>query len=56
MQLPAVDLDAASGFHWLPFTKMELQIYSIRHIMMHTGELAEQLGQTGIQVDWVGRA
>ena len=28
----AMILDAASGFDWLPFTKFELQLYSIRHI------------------------
>lgn len=47
--------DDESGFSWLPFTKMELQIYNIRHLQQHTGELMERLGsQANIEVDWVG--
>jgi hypothetical protein len=54
-QMPSLDLDAPSGFDWLPFTKMELQIYSIRHLQHHTGELCERLGGLGeIEVHWVG--
>ena len=37
-------LDAESGFSWLPFGKLELQLYNIRHIQQHTGELMERLG------------
>lgn len=55
-KVPALDLEVASGFHWLPFGKLELQFYNIRHIQQHAGELAERLGtQAGIDVDWVGR-
>ena len=44
-----------SGFSWLPFGKLELQFYSIRHVQHHTGELCERLGTTGdIEVGWVG--
>lgn len=51
----ALDLEAESGFHWLPFDKMELQIYNIRHLQQHTGELCERLGARGdVEVDWVG--
>ncbi|MEM7129129.1 MAG: DinB family protein [Chloroflexota bacterium] len=50
-----VDLEGPSGFEWLPFNKLELQLYSLRHLMMHVGELAGRLGdQEGIDVDWVG--
>lgn len=53
--VPTLDLESESGFHWLPFGKLELQFYSIRHIQQHTGELAERLGAGhGIDVDWVG--
>ncbi|MEM7504955.1 MAG: DinB family protein [Pseudomonadota bacterium] len=53
--IDAVDLQGPSGFEWLPFNKLELQFYSIRHLMMHVGELAGRLGdQQGIDVDWVG--
>lgn len=51
-----LDLDAVSGFHWLPFSKLELQIYSIRHLQQHTGELMERLGtRAGVEIDWIGR-
>lgn len=50
-----LDLKAESGFHWLPFDKLELQIYNIRHIQQHTGELYERLGANeDIEVRWVG--
>jgi hypothetical protein len=49
-----VDLDAPSGFPWLPFSKLELQIYSIRHLQQHVGELSERLGARGdVEVGWV---
>jgi len=44
----------ASGFDWLPFTKFELQLYSIRHIQQHVGELMERLGERAMEIDWVG--
>jgi len=54
-QVDAMDLEAGSGFHWLPFDKLELQLYNIRHIQQHTGELCERLGAHGeIEVAWVG--
>jgi hypothetical protein len=53
-QIGALDPDAPSGFHWLPFNKLELQIYNIRHLQQHAGELYERLGvSNGIEVDWV---
>lgn len=53
-QLATLDPDAPSGFHWLPMNKLELQLYNIRHIQLHVGDLAERLGsQAGIDVAWV---
>jgi len=52
--VPELDLEVASGFHWLPYTKLELQFYSIRHLQQHTGELMERLGPLAEKVDWVG--
>lgn len=53
--IDVLDLGAGSGFDWLPFSKLELQFYNIRHIMQHTGELCERMGeQAGVEVDWVG--
>jgi hypothetical protein len=54
-RVTALDLEAKSGFDWLPFNKLELQIYNIRHIQQHTGELYERLGTSGnIELRWVG--
>lgn len=53
--VPATDLDAPSGFHWLPFDKMELQIYNIRHLQQHVGDLSTLLlTQANLKIDWVG--
>ena len=52
-KVPRLDLDAASGFHWLTFSKFELQLYTIRHIQQHAGELSERLGPDA-GIDWVG--
>lgn len=54
-RVAAVNLAAASGFAWLPFSKLELQIYTIRHLQQHTGELTERLSSRAARaVDWVG--
>lgn len=56
-RLGDLDLDAASGFFWLPFSKCELQFYNIRHIQHHAGQLAERLRQQhDLGVVWVGSA
>ena len=39
----SLNLDAASGFQWLPFNKMELQFHNIRHIQHHVGQLIDRL-------------
>jgi hypothetical protein len=50
----SLDLDAPSGFDWLPFNKLELQFYNIRHLQQHVGELYERLGtKAEIELDWV---
>ena len=53
----SLPLDAESGFYWLKFTRAELHIYSIRHIMDHTGQLAERLRANGVTsgVKWVSK-
>ena len=54
--LPELNLESdESGFSWLPFNKLELQFYNIRHLQQHIGELCERLGtKARIDVDWVG--
>jgi hypothetical protein len=42
-KVPALDLETASGFEWLPMNKLELQFYNIRHTQHHTGQLSERL-------------
>ena len=50
-----LNLEATSGFYWLPFDKLQLQLYNIRHIQHHTGEMCERLGKEGeFEVAWVG--
>jgi DinB superfamily len=56
-RVPVLDLETASGFDWLLFGKLELQLYNIRHLQQHAGELYERLGaKAGIDLDWVGAA
>ncbi len=53
-RIARVDLDAASGFPWLPMNKLELLLYTLRHLQQHTGELMERLGtRAAIDVDWI---
>ena len=48
------DLESESGFYWLPFDKLELQLYNIRHIQQHTGELYERLdAHENIELGWI---
>jgi hypothetical protein len=54
-QVAGLNLEAESGFPWIPFTKQELQFYNIRHLQHHTGELCERLGTlANIDIKWVG--
>lgn len=54
-RLEPLDLEGPSGFFWLPFTKFELQIYNIRHIQHHAGQLIDRLREKQhIGVGWVG--
>ena len=56
-RVAATNLEADSGFSWIPFNKLQLQFYNIRHIQHHTGELYERLGtRADIEVRWVGMA
>jgi hypothetical protein len=55
-KVAASDLEAKSGFNWLPFTALEKHLYNIRHTQLHVGELCERLGQAGIDVGWIGKS
>ena len=53
-KVPALNLAAPSGFHWLPFSKAELQFYNIRHLQHHTGQLVDRLRTVAnVGVGWV---
>lgn len=53
-QVPLQRLEDGSGFSWLPFSKLELQFYNIRHLQHHTGQLIERLRRSAdIGVGWV---
>lgn len=53
--LEAAPLESASGFEWIPFSRLELHLYNIRHLQHHTGQLIERLRTNGIDdTRWVG--
>ncbi|MCC6695534.1 MAG: DinB family protein [Candidatus Hydrogenedentes bacterium] len=53
-RMARTELSAPSGFHWLPFGKLELQFYNIRHIQHHAAQLIERLREdAGIAIEWV---
>ena len=56
VHVPAIALDAPSGFAWLPFTRFELHLYSIRHLQQHVGELMERLGALAGELAWISSA
>jgi hypothetical protein len=52
----ALNLEAESGFEWIKLDKFELQLYNIRHIQHHAGQLIERLrAKENIGVGWVGK-
>ena len=42
VRMRSLDLAAPSGFHRLPCNKLELQLYNLRHLQHHTGQLIER--------------
>ena len=51
-QIPLMKLDAeSSGLA----NKFELQIYNIRHIQQHAGELYERLNAYNVKLDWASQ-
>ena len=52
----SLDIEAPSGFDWLPFGKLELQFYILRHLQQHIGELSGRLlTEARVEIDWVGQ-
>jgi len=55
-KVPKMDLAAMEKSGDRSYTMLELQIYTIRHIMLHTCELLGRLsGRTVRKIAWVGR-
>ena len=53
-QTASLDPQAASGFYWIPFNKLELQLYNLRHLAHHTGQLIGRLrAEANIEIGWV---
>ncbi|MFO0874048.1 MAG: DinB family protein [Phycisphaerales bacterium] len=46
-------LEGHSGFSHLPFSRLELHLYNIRHVQHHTGQLTAFLRRVGIDTPWV---
>ena len=51
VQVPHMKLDGSSGHAGL-LSNMELQIYNIRHIQQHTGELHQRLSGYNVRLSW----
>ena len=54
-QITVMDLDGKSGYAGFLANKMELQLYNIRHIQQHAGELYERLGSYNVKLGWVSQ-
>lgn len=53
-KVPLDTLDAPSGFYWLPFGRLELHLYNLRHLAHHEGQLADRLRNAADKgVGWV---
>jgi arylsulfatase A-like enzyme len=48
-QITQDDLNANSGFDWLPFSRLELYLHMIRHVQHHIGQLIERLRDSGVK-------
>lgn len=54
-QVPLMNLDDKTGATGALANKLELQIYNIRHIQQHTGELYQRLSATNAKLNWASR-
>lgn len=50
------DFSHSSGFSWLPFSRFELYLYTLRHLQHHIGQLIERVSaRYGSSIPWIGR-
>lgn len=54
-QMAVMKLDGKSGYAGFLANKMELQLYNIRHIQQHVGELYGRLSPYNIKLNWVSQ-
>lgn len=52
-RLDKTDMEDEAEFYWIPFSKYELNIYNIKHIQHHTGQLFERLRNNNVDLKWV---
>jgi hypothetical protein len=54
-QIPIMNLNEKTGATGHLANKLELQIYNIRHIQQHTGELYEKLSAYPVKLGWASQ-
>lgn len=54
-QIPIMDLDGQTGATGALANKFELQLYNIRHIQQHTGELYQRLSPYNLKLEWASQ-
>ena len=54
-QIPLMNLEEKTGATGALENKLELQIYNIRHIQQHTGELYQRLSATDVKLSWASK-
>ena len=54
-QIPIMNLDEHTGATGALANKFELQIYNIRHIQQHTGELYQRLSPYNLKLEWASQ-
>lgn len=54
-QIPLMNLEEKTGATGALANKLELQIYNIRHIQQHTGELYQRLSATDAKLNWASK-
>lgn len=53
-KVPEFDMKAPSAFEWLPFNRLELHFYNIRHLQHHTAQIVDRLRNHGeVEIQWV---
>jgi hypothetical protein len=54
-QIPIMNLDEQTGATGNLANKFELQLYNIRHIQQHTGELYQRLSTYNLKLEWASQ-